>query len=107
MNALGFEHPDGVTIPPDFQPFRDGLHLRTSKEHFVEDGNDCILLSWQIGYPVGKSHFRIANFTYTMEDDRFNGEQAQFEINVIKTVLKKAEFGRGPGVSGDFNLESP
>ena len=100
MNVLGFEHPDGVTIPPDFELFRDGLHLRTSKERFVEDGDDCILLSWQIGFPVGESYFRIANFTYTIEADQFRSEQAQYEISVVKTILKMAKFGRERGLSG-------
>ena len=107
LNVLGFENPDGVTIPPNFEPFRDGLYLRTSKERFVEDGDDCILLSWQIGFPVGEFHFRIANFTYTIEAAMFRGEQAQYEISVVKTVLKMAEFGRELGLSGDFNHDSP
>ena len=101
LNVLDFDHPNGVTIPPDFEPFRDGLHIRTAKEQFTEDGISCILLSWQIGYPVGGFHFRIANFTYSIEADQFRGDQAQYEISVVKMILKMAEFGRELGVSGD------
>ena len=107
LNILDFEHPDGVTIPSDFEPFRDGLHLRTSKEQFTEDGDDCILLSWQIGFPVGDSNFRIANFTYTVEANQFRSEQAQYDISVVKMILKMAKFGRELGVTGDFNPDSP
>ena len=107
LNVLGFEYLDGVTIPPDFEPFRDGLHLRTSKERFVEDGDECILLSWQIGFPVGEFNFRIANFTYTIEADRFRGTQAQYEIGVVKMILKMAEFGRELGETGDYPPSSP
>lgn len=107
LNILEFEHSDGASPFPDFEPFRDGLQLRTSKEQFVEDGHHCILLSWQIGFVVGESHFRIANFTYTIEADQFRGKQAQYEIGVVKTVLRMAEFGRELGIIGEFNQESP
>ena len=107
LNVLGFEYPDGVTVPSDFEPFRDGLHLRTSKKRFVEDGDECILLSWQIGFPVGEFSFRIANFSYTIEADRFRGEQAQYEIGVVKMILKMAEFGRELGEAGDSPPNSP
>ena len=96
-----------MTITPDFEPFRDGLHLRTSKERFVEDGDECILLSWQIGIPVGEFYFRIANFTYTIEADRFRGKQAQYEIGIVKMVLKTAEFGRELGETGDYPPNLP
>ena len=104
---LGFTYPNGVTIPTDFEPFRDGLYLRTAKERFVEDDDDFILLSWQIGYPVGGSHLRIANFTYTVEANQFRGEQAQYEISVVKMILKMAEFGREVGETGDYPPSSP
>ena len=75
--------------------------------HFVEDGDDCILLSWQIRYAVGDAYYRIANFTYTVEAADFRGEQAQYEISVIKMILKMAEFGRELGETGDhFHPES-
>ena len=65
------------------------------------------MLSWQIGFPVGDSNFRIANFTYTVEANQFRSEQAQYDISVVKMILKMAKFGRELGVTGDFNPDSP
>ena len=49
----------------------------------------------------------IANFSYTIEADRFRGEQAQYEIGVVKMILKMAEFGRELGEAGDSPPNSP
>lgn len=101
LNVLGFDfNTNSATRFGEYQPFRDGLHIKTTKEQFVEDDDECILLSWQIGYDVGDNHFRIANFTYTIEAMAFRGEQAQYELSVIEMILKMAEFGRELGEAG-------
>lgn len=101
LNVLDFDFDaNSETRFDSYQPFRDGLHIKTAKEQFVEDDDECILLSWQIGYDVGGNRFRIANFTYTIEAAKFRGEQALYELSVIKMILKMAEFGRELGETG-------
>lgn len=106
LNVLDFEAKldseiDGE-VPAGFHAFRDGLTLRTETQSFDEDGEPCVLMSWQVRYRVGPSHLRIAHFTYTIETALLETKQSQYEQSVVQTILKLSEFGRKPGETGDY-----
>ena len=102
LNVLGFKTPSDAEIPKGFKAFRDGLLLRIEKQIFEEDGEEWVLLSWQVGYKIDPHNFRIANFTYTIETALLETDQSRYEQSVVQTILELAEFGRELGETGDY-----
>lgn len=107
LNVLDFAKTDNTQHTPfesmGFEPFRDGLYIKTDKKRFTEDGVNCILLNWQVAYEVENDHYRIASFNHTIVENQFPSEQTKEELNIIGSILRDAEFGRRLGIAGDYH----
>lgn len=104
LNVLGFRRNSDVGSFESlgFKPFRDELYLKSESKNFTEEGVDCVLLNWSVGYDTEGDTYRIASFNHTIEAVHFRSEQTKREIKLIKWILKTAEFGRALGEAGDF-----
>ena len=106
LNVLSFKKNDDSSSKPweklGYRPFRDDIFLKMEEKNFSEDGEDCTLVNWALGYEVDGSGYRVASFNYTVLDRMKKTEQTKKELEIISTILKSAEFGREEGISGDY-----
>ena len=107
LNVLTFEKKEGKEpfINSGFEHFRNDLYLKSESKRFEEDGTNCILLNWQVGYETDGNEYRIASFSHTVLEDQFRAESTKEEIKIIKWALQNAEFGRAKGSIGDYDHE--
>ncbi|MBK1884857.1 hypothetical protein JIN85_20775 [Luteolibacter pohnpeiensis] len=107
LNVLTFEKNEGKEPFTDgkFEPFRDDLYLKSEFKRFEEDGTNCILLNWQVGYETEGNEYRIASFCHTVLEDQFRAESTKEEIKIIKWILQNAEFGKSKASIGDYEHE--
>ncbi|NWK57737.1 hypothetical protein HW115_19115 [Verrucomicrobiaceae bacterium N1E253] len=104
LNVLSFRRGPNSDNKPfdDFEPYHDGLYIKTESKGVVERGVSCILFSWQIAYRVEGGAYRMAIFTYSIESERLGGDDAQAELGMINELIEGAQFSRAIGAGGDY-----
>lgn len=92
QNATGDERP--VALGP-------AAYLYGPLEKSVEEeGENLLMLSWKVAFPVFPNKVRMAIFTYTILERQRDDSDIVQEIEMIEKSIRTASYSCEPGCSG-------
>jgi hypothetical protein len=111
LNVLSFEAPSnesceqaaGRVFPAgSFEVLPSGLCLRHHMLPGKENGEFLHIHRWEIAIPIPPKSFNLVCFAYTIVAGQESTPRIAAELKLVDLLVRSAEFGRVPGVSGHY-----